>query len=40
MRVVPIFPELRPYLEEAHELNRDKSEYAIGTPTRTCELDC
>lgn len=29
MRVVPIFPELRPYLEEAHELNGDKSEFAI-----------
>lgn len=29
MRVVPIFPELRPYLEEAHELNGDKSEFVI-----------
>lgn len=30
MRVVPIFPELRPYLEEAHELNGDKSEFVIA----------
>ena len=30
MRVVPIFPELRPYLEEACELNGDKSEFLIA----------
>jgi integrase len=30
MRVVPIFPELRPYLEEACELNGDKSEFIIA----------
>ncbi len=30
MRVVPIFPELRPYLEEAHELNGATNEFAIA----------
>lgn len=30
MRVVPIFPELRPSLEEACELNGDKSEFLIA----------
>jgi integrase len=29
MRIVPIFPELRPYLEEAQELYGDKSEFVI-----------
>jgi integrase len=30
MRVVPIFSRLRPYLEEAYELNGEKSEFVIA----------
>lgn len=37
-RTIPIFPELRPYLEEASELATDGAEYVIGGTYRQSSL--
>src|SRR5690606_31575433 len=37
-RLIPIFPELRPYLEEAHQQAKDRERYVVTATRRRGEL--